>query len=80
MMQLQKNTWHEGLLEEGKVKDLMDKLPEMLRNFTDRFLGCFQRSEQTFNANAYLKGLLSNLKGSRLNPLLWNIWIIQETS
>jgi len=68
-MQLQKNTWHEGLLEEAKVRGLVDKLPEMLKNFMDRFLGCFQRSEQTFNANVYLKGLLSNLERKSVEPI-----------
>ena len=68
-MQLQKNTWHEGIMEEANVRGIVDKLPEMLMNFMDRFQSCFQRSEQTFNINVYIKGLLSNLKRKSAEPI-----------
>jgi len=68
-MQLQKNTWHEGIMEEANVRGLVDKLPEMLSNFMDRFQSCFQRSEKTFNINVYIKGLLSNLKRKSVEPI-----------
>src|SRR5680860_940915 len=68
-MQLQKNTWHEGLLEEANVRGIVDKLPEMLMKFMDPFQSCFQRSEQIFNLNVYIKGLLSNLKRKSAEPI-----------
>ena len=68
-MQLQKNTWHEGIMEEANVRGLVDKLPEMLKNFMNRFQSCFQRSEQTFHVNVYIKGLLSNLKRKSVEPI-----------
>lgn len=68
-MQLQKNTWHEGLMEEANVRGLVDKLPEMLVNFMNRFQSCFQRAEQTFNVNVYIKVLLNNLKRKSVEPI-----------
>jgi len=68
-MQLQKNTWHEGLLEEANVRGLVDQLPDMLQTFLDRFLGCFRRSEQTFHASVYVKGLLSHLERKSVEPI-----------
>ncbi|MBE3101282.1 MAG: IS701 family transposase [Firmicutes bacterium] len=68
-MQLQKNTWHEGLLEEANVRGIVDKLPEMLIKFMEPFQSCFQRSEQIFNLNVYIKGLLSNLKRKSAEPI-----------
>ena len=68
-MQLQKNTWHEGIIEEANVRGLMDKLPNMLQTFMDRFLGCFQRSEQIFHANVYVKGLMSKLERKSVEPI-----------
>ena len=69
IMQLQKNTWHKGLLEEANIQGLMDKLPDMLKNYMDRFEGCFRRSEQTFHANVYIKGLLSDLERKSVEPI-----------
>ena len=68
-MQLQKNTWHEGIIEEANVRGLMDKLPDMLQTFMDRFTGCFRRSEQTFHANVYVKGLMSKLERKSVEPI-----------
>lgn len=68
-MQLQKNTWSEGIIEEANIRGLMDKLPDMLHNFMDRFTGCFRRSEQTFHANVYVKGLLSKLERKSVEPM-----------
>ena len=57
-MQLQKNTWHEGILEEANVRGLVDKLPEMLKNYMNRFISCFQRSEQVFNVQSKYSTLM----------------------
>ena len=68
-MQLQKNTWHEGILEEAKVRGFVDKLPDMLNNFMSRFVDCFQRSEQILHTFVYIKGLLSNLERKSVEPI-----------
>jgi len=68
-MQLQKNDWHEGIMEEANVRGVVDNLAEMLKNFIKRFEGCFYRTEQTFNANVYVKGLLSNLERKSAEPI-----------
>src|SRR5665648_1067286 len=69
IMQLQKNTWHEGIIEEANVRGIMDKLPDMLCDYMDRYMDCFRRSEQTFHANVYLKGLLSHLERKSAEPI-----------
>lgn len=68
-MQLQKNDWHEGIMEEANVCGVVDKLAEMLGNFMNRFESCFHRSEQTYNVNVYIKGLLSNLERKSAEPI-----------
>ena len=68
-MQLQKNDWHEGIMEEANVCGVVDKLAEMLKNYMDRFESCFNRSEQTYNVNVYVKGLLSNLERKSAEPI-----------
>lgn len=68
-MQLQKNDWHEGIMEEANVRGVVDKLAEMLKNFMNRFESCFHRSEQTYNVNVYVKGLLSNLERKSAEPI-----------
>lgn len=68
-MQLQKNDWHSALLEEAKVKDTVDQLPEMLKSHMGRFHDCFRRSEQEFNGNLYVQGLLSNLERKSIEPI-----------
>jgi len=68
-MQLQKNTWHEGILEDAKVPDIMDKLPEMFNNYMNRFVDCFKRAEPISNLYAYMKGLLSNLERKSVEPI-----------
>jgi len=60
-MQLQKNIWHEKILEESNIPGFLKELPNMFNQFMGRFVDCFNRSEQFFNAFAYIKGLLSNL-------------------
>jgi SRSO17 transposase len=47
----------------------MDKLPDMLKEHMDCYQGCFQRSEQTYNANVYVKGLLSKLDRKSVEPI-----------
>ena len=44
-------------------------LAEMLGNFMNRFESCFHRSEQTYNVNVYVKGLLSNLERKSAEPI-----------
>ena len=68
-MQLQQNDWHPKLLEEANIKDIAAQLPEMLKNHMERFHGCFQRSEQEFNGNIYVQGLLSNLERKSIEPI-----------
>lgn len=68
-MQLQKDTWHEGLVKEANIRGIMDKLPEMLIKFMEPFQSCFRRSELVFNLNVYVKGLLSNLKRKSVEPI-----------
>ena len=68
-MQLQTNDWHPALLEEAKVKDAAERLPEMLKNHMGRFHDCFQRSEQEFNGNIYMQGLLSKLERKSIEPI-----------
>lgn len=68
-MQLQTNDWHPALLEEAKVKDAASRLPEMLKTHMERFHDCFQRSEQEFNGNIYVQGLLSNLERKSIEPI-----------
>lgn len=68
-MQLQENDWHPGLLEEAKTKDIAEKLPELLKNHMERFQSCFHRSEQEFNGNIYVMGLLSNLERKSIEPI-----------
>lgn len=68
-MQLQKNDWYPELLEEAKIKDAVDQLPEMLKNHMERFQSCFNRSEQEFNGNIYVRGLLSNLERKSIEPI-----------
>lgn len=61
-MQLHQNDWHPQLLEKAKIKDAADQLPDMLKIHMARFRPCFGRSEQEFNGNIYVQGLLSNLE------------------
>jgi SRSO17 transposase len=68
-MQLQQNDWHPGLLEEARIKDVAGQLPEMLKAHMERFQSCFQRSEQEFNGNIYVQGLLSNLERKSIEPI-----------
>lgn len=68
-MQLQKNTWNEGILEEAKVPDIIDKLPEMFNNYMNRFVDCFKRAEPISNLYAYMRGLLSNLERKSVEPI-----------
>lgn len=68
-MQLQKNTWHEGILEEAKVPGIIDKLPEMFNNYMNRFVDCFKRAEPISHLYAYMKGLLSNLERKSVEPI-----------
>ena len=68
-MQLQTNDWHPTLLEEAKVKDAAERLPEMLKNHMGRFHDCFQRSEQEFSGNIYMQGLLSKLERKSIEPI-----------
>lgn len=68
-MQLQQNDWHPQLLEEAKIKDAAEQLPQMLKSHMERFHECFQRSEQEFNGNIYVQGLLSNLERKSIEPI-----------
>lgn len=68
-MQLQQNDWHSGLLEEAKIKEVADQLPEMLKAHMEGFQCCFHRSEQEFNGNIYVQGLLSNLERKSIEPI-----------
>src|SRR5690625_2014630 len=68
-VQLQTNDWNEKLVEEAKMKDVAEQLPEMLQNHMERFQGCFRRSEQAFNGNIYVQGLLSNLERKSIEPI-----------
>jgi len=68
-MQLQKNNWHEGILEEAKIQGFVDKLPDMFNNFMIRFVDCFKRSEQIIHTFVYMKGLLSNLERKSVEPI-----------
>ena len=68
-MQLQQNDWHPELLEEAKIKEIADQLPEMLKAHMGRFQDCFRRSEQEFNGNIYVQGLLSNLERKSIEPM-----------
>jgi len=68
-MQLQKNDWHEGIMQEANIRGVVDNLAEMLKKFMNRFEGCFNRSEQTYNVNIYVKGLLSNLERKSAEPI-----------
>ena len=68
-MQLQKNDWHPKLLEEAKVKEIVCNLPAMLKQHMERFKKCFHRTEQEFNGNIYVKGLLSELERKSVEPI-----------
>ncbi len=68
-MQLQKNTWYEGILEEAKIHGFVDQLPGMFNHYMNRFLDCFKRSEQVLHAFVYMKGLLSNLERKSVEPI-----------
>ena len=68
-MQLQKNTWHEGILEEAEVPGMIDKLPEMFNHYVSRFVDCFKRAEPISHLFAYMKGLLSNLERKSVEPI-----------
>lgn len=68
-MQLQKNLWHEGILEEANIHGFVDKLPDMFNQFMNRFVDCFKRSEQILHAFVYTKGLLSNLERKSVEPI-----------
>ena len=41
----------------------------MFNHFMNRFLDCFQRSEQVLHAFVYIKGLLSNLERKSVEPI-----------
>jgi len=56
-------------MEEANVRGVVDKLAEMLKNFMGRFENCFHRSEQIYNVNVYVKGLLSNLERKSAEPI-----------
>ena len=68
-MQLQKNTWHEGILEEAEVPGMIDKLPEIFNNYMSRFVECFKRAEPIAHFHVYMKGLLSNLERKSVEPI-----------
>lgn len=68
-MQLQKNLWHEGILEEANIHGFVDKLPDMFNQFMNRFVDCFKRSEQIIHTFVYTKGLLSNLERKSVEPI-----------
>lgn len=68
-MQLQKNNWHSELLDEANAKGIVSKLAQMLKTHMKRFSSCFQRIEQEFNANIYVKGLLSHLERKSIEPI-----------
>lgn len=68
-MQLQTNDWHEGILEEANVEDFAQKLPTMLKEYLEEYQMCFKRAEQAFNANIYIKGLMSNLERKSAEPI-----------
>ena len=68
-MQLQKNLWHEGILEEANIHGFVNKLPDMFNQFMNRFVDCFKRSEQILHAFVYTKGLLSNLERKSVEPI-----------
>ncbi|HVI41545.1 MAG TPA: IS701 family transposase, partial [Anaerovoracaceae bacterium] len=68
-MQLQKNIWYEGILEEAEVPGMIDKLPEIFNDYMSRFVDCFKRAEPIANFYAYMKGLLSNLERKSVEPI-----------
>jgi SRSO17 transposase len=68
-MQLQKNNWHSELLNEANAKGVVSKLANMLKSHMKRFKSCFYRIEQEFNANVYVKGLLSHLERKSIEPI-----------
>ncbi len=68
-MQLQKNSWNENIIKEANISGIVDNLSNMLKTHMERFKSCFQRTEQEFNANVYLKGLLSNLERKSIEPI-----------
>jgi SRSO17 transposase len=68
-MQLQKNNWHSELLNEANAKGVVSKLANMLKTHMKRFESCFYRVEQEFNANVYVKGLLSHLERKSIEPI-----------
>jgi SRSO17 transposase len=68
-MQMQKNVWHPELLKEANIKNIVSSLGDKLKIHMERFRGCFQRIEQQFNVNIYVKGLLSNLERKSIEPI-----------
>lgn len=68
-MQIQQNEWHPELLKEANVKNIISQLGDKLKSHMERFKECFYRIEQQFNANIYVKGLLSNLERKSIEPI-----------
>lgn len=68
-MQLQTNNWHPELIKEANVKNIAKTLPEMFSNHMNRFVECFPKAEHEFNANIYVRGLLSNIERKSIEPI-----------
>ena len=68
-MKIQQNEWHPELLKEADAKNIVSGLGDKLKAHMERFKECFQRIEQKFNANIYVKGLLSNLERKSIEPI-----------
>lgn len=68
-MQLQDNNWNSELLKEANIRGIAKNLTSMLKSHVEKYNECFYRVEQTFNANIYIKGLLSNIERKSIEPI-----------
>lgn len=68
-MQLQDNNWNSELLKDANIRGLAKNLTLMLKAHIEKYNECFYRVEQIFNANIYIKGLLSNIERKSIEPI-----------
>lgn len=61
LMSLLRTDWNPEIVAELNINsEEVEVLSSLLLEFCEKIRGCFERSEQHFNAIAYLKGLMSN--------------------
>lgn len=69
-MMLQTMDWHPQLLEDaGVTVESVGQLGARLNDFLSAYDTCYDRSEQRGHADAYVKGLLSDLERKSIEPI-----------